>query len=200
MAASALLFAASTCDGARPQYGGVLRVEVRTPAITLNPRRWRAGSADFATNQRLAELVFDRLVALDNYGRFQPQLATEWSHDAGAKRWRFTLRQGVKFSDGTTLTASDVVAALETQLPRGMQVSTTAEGISIQSAAPAGDLLELLASGPYFIYKERGHGPPRGTGPFVLESVLAGAREPDKSGRDGAAPQIERLRFRTNEN
>src|SRR5215475_10594656 len=115
---------------ARPQYGGVLRVEFRAASVNLNPAKWKAGSAEFATNQRLAELLFDRLVALDNYGKFQPQLATEWSHDAGAKRWRFTLRQGVKFSDGTTLTASDVVAALETQLPRGMQVSTTAEGIS----------------------------------------------------------------------
>ena len=191
----AALFAA-----ARPQYGGVLRVELRAAAVNLNPAKWKSGSPDFASNERLAELLFDRLVALDNYGRYQPQLATEWSHEAGAKRWRFTLRQGVKFSDGTTLTASDVAAALETQLPRGMQVSTTAEGISIQSAAPAGDLLELLASGPYFIYKDRGHGPPRGTGPFVLESVLAGAREPDKSGGDGAASPIERLRFRANEN
>src|SRR5262249_47569228 len=137
---------------------------------------------------------------LDNYGRFQPQLATEWSHDSAAKRWLFTLRPGVKFSDGTTLTTSDVVAALDRQLPRGMQASTTAAGISIQSAVPAGDLLELLASGPYFIYKDNGHGLLRGTGPFVLESVPAGAREPDKSGPDGAAAQTERLRFRSNEN
>jgi peptide/nickel transport system substrate-binding protein len=178
----------------------VLRVELRAAAVNLNPAKWKPGSPDFASNERLAELLFDRLVALDNYGRFQPQLATEWSHDAASKRWLFTLRQGVKFSDGTTLTASDVVAALEAQLPRGLQVSTTAGGISIQSAVPAGDLLELLASGPYFIYKDHGRGLPRGTGPFVLEGVSASAREPDKSGGDGAASQIERLRFRSNEN
>src|SRR5215831_4087811 len=90
----------SLAGTARPQYGGVLRVELRAASVNLNPAKWKAGSADVATNQRLAELLFDRLVALDNYGKFQPQLATEWSHDAAAKRWQFTLRQGVKFSDG----------------------------------------------------------------------------------------------------
>jgi hypothetical protein len=38
-----------------------------------------------ATDEKMGALVFDRLVTLDNYGRFQPQLATEWSHDAGFK-------------------------------------------------------------------------------------------------------------------
>src|SRR5215475_12827528 len=101
--------AAGIGGAARPQYGGVLRVELRAASLNLNPAKWKAGSADFASNERLAELLFDRLVVLDNYGRFQPQLATEWSHDAGAKRWRFTLRQGVKFSDGTAPTPADVV-------------------------------------------------------------------------------------------
>lgn len=185
---------------ARPQYGGVLRVELRAGSVNLNPAKWKAGSADFATNQRLAELLFDRLVTLDNYGRFQPQLATEWSHDASAKRWQFTLRQGVKFSDGTALTPADVVLALQTLLPRGVQAAVSGWGVSIQAAAPAGDLLDLLSSGPYFIYKDSGSPLLRGTGPFVLESVSAGARETDKAIADGSVPQTQQLRFRVNEN
>jgi len=186
--AAALVFAASVRGATRPQYGGVLRVELRASAMTLNPSQWKMGSGDYAGNQRLAELVFDRLVSLDNYGRFQPQLAIEWSSDSSLKHWHFTLRPGVKFSDGTPLTASDVVAALQGVLPHEMQISATATGVAIQSASPAGDLLELLASGPYFIYRSDGQGAVIGTGAFVLE-IAAG----------GQAGQAQRLRFRFNE-
>lgn len=185
----ACALAAALAPGApaagRPQYGGVLRIELRAASVTLEPRRWKPGSPEFATNQRLAELQFERLVSLDNYGRFQPQLATDWSHDASARRWQFTLRPGVKFSDGAPLTPADVVSSFEPLLPRGMQVAATPGGIAIQCQAPAGDLLEVLASGSWFVYRDDGKGPLRGTGPFVLSGTEA-----------GAGP---RLRFRFNE-
>ena len=70
-----LVFAASVHCAARPQYGGVLRVELRTSSVTMDPSRWKPGSLDYGANERLAGLIFDRLVSLDNYGRLQPQLA-----------------------------------------------------------------------------------------------------------------------------
>jgi len=199
-AACAVLFAASAQSGARLQYGGVLRVEMRASSVILNPRRWKLGSGDYATNQRLAALIFDRLVALDNYGRFQPQLATEWSHDSAAKRWQFTLRQGVKFSDGSLLDPSDIVNALQPLLANGLQVSATASGVVMQSASSASDLLEVLASGPYFIYRGGEKGELVGTGPFVLENQTAnGQTAGEKSMADGAGISSQRLRFRFNE-
>jgi peptide/nickel transport system substrate-binding protein len=199
-AAFVWLFCQSARSETRPQYGGVLRVEVRAPSVTLNPRRWKPGSADYASHQRLAELVFDRLVSLDNYGRFQPQLATEWSHDGAAKRWQFTLRQGVKFSDGTPCEPSDVVAALQPLLPSGLQISPMASGVVIQSANPASDLLEVLASGPYFVYRSDEKGAFLGTGPFVLESLAVSVQSgAERSSSDGAANSSQRLRYRFNE-
>jgi peptide/nickel transport system substrate-binding protein len=195
----ALLATAEARSSVRPQYGGTLRIELRSSALTLNPQRWKAGSSDYATNQRLAELVFDRLVSLDNYGRFQPQLATEWSHDAGAKRWQFTLRQGVMFSDGKSLAPADVVAALQPVLPKGMQITAAGGGVTIQCANPTSDLLELLASGPLFVYRADGKGAMLGTGPFVLESSPAGAQQAEKGSSDGAATSSQRVRFRFNE-
>ena len=196
---AALPFLAVAKPAARPQYGGVLRVEVHAASVAMNPRRWKAGTADYATNERLAELAFDRLVSLDNYGRFQPQLATEWSHDSAARRWQFTLRQGVKFSDGVLLTSSDVVAALQPVLPRGMQILANPTGVAIQSANPVIDLLELLASGPYFIYRSDGKGVLLGTGPFILEGMPANSQQTEKTSTDAAVTgAAQHLRFRFN--
>src|SRR5258708_2106965 len=119
-----------SAQGSRwPQHGGTLRVETHALTISLDPREWKTGTTGSATNEKFAALVFDRLVALDNYGRFQPQLATEWSHDAEFKRWQFTLRANVKFSDGAALSAADTVAALQPALPNGQQISASGNSV-----------------------------------------------------------------------
>lgn len=45
--------------------------------------------------------------------RLRPVLATSWHPNADASVWTFTLRQGVKFHDGSAMTADDVVASIE---------------------------------------------------------------------------------------
>ncbi|MDH3582480.1 MAG: ABC transporter substrate-binding protein, partial [Hyphomicrobiales bacterium] len=42
----------------------------------------------------------------------QPRLATKWE-DKGGGTWRFHLRKGVKFSDGSALDAKDVAHSLK---------------------------------------------------------------------------------------
>jgi peptide/nickel transport system substrate-binding protein len=192
-----------------PRYGGTLKVELRATSVSLDPREWKAGTAEFATNEKMGALVFDRLVALDNYGRFQPQLAVEWSHDAAFKRWQFILRANVKFSDGTALSAGDVAAALEPLLPNGQQISASANTVVIQSVAGIPDLLEELASGRFFVYRVQADGTLMGTGPFfVATSSQGGARSADSAvapGKSATAPQgsgaagVTHLHFRANE-
>jgi ABC-type transport system substrate-binding protein len=177
----ALLFAAGPAAAtAPPRYGGVLRVELHTANVSLDPRTWRTGSLEGAADAKLAALVFERLVALDDYGRFQPVLATAWSHDVSLRRWQFTLRPGVKFSDGTPLSASDVVAALEPLLPESLQISAASpDAIVIQSSTPVADLLEQLAWGRFFVYRVTSGGGLLGTGPFVEKNKLP---EPSSAG------------------
>jgi hypothetical protein len=184
-------------------------VELHAASVSLDPREWRVGTAEFATNEKMGALVFDRLIVLDNYGRFQPQLAVEWSHDAAFKRWQFTLRANVKFSDSMALGAGDVAAALEPLLPNGQQISSSANTIVIQSAAGIPDLLEELASGRFFVYRVQTDGTLIGTGPFfVAASSQGGARSADSAtapGKSAAAPQgsgaagMPHLHFRANE-
>lgn len=193
----------------RPKYGGKLRIELRAGKISLDPREWKVGTEEFATNEKLGALVFDRLVALDNYGRFQPQLATEWSHDAGFKRWQFTVRASAKFSDGSPLRAADIVVALQPLLPNEQQISASGSGVVIQSATATPDLLEELASGRYFIYRVQSNGTLMGTGPFFVAAARqAGSGATDAqpavndSGGKPPAPSVSdaaHLYFRANE-
>ncbi len=167
IAAFAPLALAST----KPHYGGTLHVEFLAQTISMDPRTWKPGSREFGTNERLAALVFDRLVSLDNYGRFAGQLAIEWSHDAVARRWQFALRTGVKFSDGSALSAADAAAALAPLLPEGVQVSAANGNLIFQCAEPRPDLLELLASGRFFVFRVQADGSLLGTGPFTLDGI-----------------------------
>jgi hypothetical protein len=192
-----------------PQYGGTLRVELRAQSVSLDPREWKAGALESATDEKMGALVFDRLVALDNYGRFQPQLATEWSHDAAFKRWQFTLRASVRFSDGTALDTADVVAALQPLLPNGQQIIASGNSVLIQSAVAMPDLLEELASGRFFVYRVQPDGTLMGTGPFFVSETANGSHglsnsttAASESNLAASAPGANRtthLRFRANE-
>jgi MarR-like DNA-binding transcriptional regulator SgrR of sgrS sRNA len=164
-----------------PHYGGTLRVEMRAASVSLDPREWKAGAVESATDEKMGALVYDRLVGLDNYGRFQPQLATEWSHDVALKRWQFALRTNVKFSDGVALNSADVVAALQPLLPDGQQISASGSIVVFQSSVAMPDLLEELASGRFFVYRVQPDGTLMGTGPFFVAEAASTSRLPSNS-------------------
>lgn len=52
-------------------------------------------------------LLFEALIALDEAGEYQPDLAT-WELSEDKLTYTFTLKDGIKFSDGTPMTAKDV--------------------------------------------------------------------------------------------
>lgn len=59
----------------------------------------------------LASLSLETLVVIDENGELQPWLAEEWSQPSPTV-YEYKLREGVKFSDGTELTADDVAFSL----------------------------------------------------------------------------------------
>jgi peptide/nickel transport system substrate-binding protein len=204
-----LLFCPVNLATQHPRYGGTLRVELHAASLTLDPRKWNPGSLESAASEKVAGLIFDRLITLDAYGHFQPCLAVRWSDDGGLyRRWQFTLRSGVKFSDGTLMTTKDVVAALEPLLPASQQVSASGNTLVFQSSAPVPDLLEQLSSGPFFVYRVQAGGRIVGTGPFVASESSDGTPEPKDatlSRPDAASGQAARngststqLHFRAN--
>lgn len=61
----------------------------------------------------LYNVVYESLVTLDDNGLPQPLLAENWIQTGNGNTWTFTLRENVTFSDGTPLTANDVVASCQ---------------------------------------------------------------------------------------
>jgi peptide/nickel transport system substrate-binding protein len=119
-----------------------------------------------------------------------PLLATGWKSSGGGKTWTFTLREGVKFHTGKTMTSADVKASIE----RTMELNKGAAYIwgavksidapdpqtvvfRLKYAAP----LDLIASADYAAYifdasatsgdlnKWFEAGNEAGTGPYALD-------------------------------
>lgn len=83
-------------------------------------------------------MVHDTPIHFNNETKeLEPQLATEWSTDDGGKTYIFKLREGVKFHNGETLKASDVVFTFNR-----MQGTTSCNGLyaKVESVEAVDDL------------------------------------------------------------
>ena len=126
-----------------------------------------------ATNLTLAPLLYEGLFFVDGDGAAQGQLCAEYTVNEEFTEWRFTLKEGVSFSDGSELTAAVAVASLKLSQTAGNPYSVRLVGatvfadkeqVCIRLASPRSGLPELLD-----IPIVSGSGPrPAGTGPYVL--------------------------------
>src|ERR1044072_592607 len=57
-------------------------------------------------------LVYDQLFALDSRGKPQPQMVDTWEVSPDRKAWKFRLRSGLKFHDGSPVRANDATASI----------------------------------------------------------------------------------------
>lgn len=97
---------ASAASG--PVAGGTLTFARTADIFTFDPYNTQDDYSIFTELQ-----VYDRLVRLADDGKgVEPELATEWTVAPDGLSATFTLRDGVKFSDGSPLTAEDVVFSL----------------------------------------------------------------------------------------
>src|SRR5580704_286280 len=90
---------------ARAAEPSTLRVAFAIRPATLDPQKMRVGGVDY----NYVYNCFSRLTAQDPKLQVQPDLASSWEATEDLKTWTFHLRPGVKFHDGKTLDASDVI-------------------------------------------------------------------------------------------
>jgi peptide/nickel transport system substrate-binding protein len=98
---------ASSSAGA-PKRGGTL-----TFARSVAPTQLDPANSIIAGDVYTLDKIFEPLFATSPAGDLVPWLAKSYSTSADHLTWTFDLRPGVKFSDGTPLTADDVVFSIE---------------------------------------------------------------------------------------
>jgi peptide/nickel transport system substrate-binding protein len=90
------------------QTGGSLRVAVAAEITSLDP--WAADAASLVATRQ----IFETLVGADTTtGAIIPGLASAWHMANDGATWTFTLRDRIRFQDGSSLDASAVVASFE---------------------------------------------------------------------------------------
>jgi len=102
------------------KFGGTYIVSSISDPRTFNPVVAQETSSTSVTGA-----IFEGLVE-QNYltGEIEPALAESWTTSPDGRTWTFTLRQGIRWSDGAPLTIDDVVFSLEAVFTDGVQTST----------------------------------------------------------------------------
>lgn len=161
-------------------------------------------------------MVYDTLFAPDAKGVPQPEMVQGYKTSDDGKLWTFTLRDGLKFSDGNAVKAADCVASLQRWQTRdniGRAMTAAGGQWSVvddktftltlkQPFGPVLDGLAKVASYPAFILPERLAKMPDtaplnevvGSGPYTFKrdewvpgSKLVFLRNPQYAGRSDPA-------------
>lgn len=129
--------------------------------------------------------VLETLVAADPGGSIVPAIAESWQVSTDAKEWRFRIRDGVLFHDGTPCDPAAIKASFEALLDRSLYlkrtgieaIETTATEVVFRLAEPFGPMLAYLVDNSTAIVAPAGFGPGGeverliGTGPFALRDL-----------------------------
>lgn len=100
-----------------PESKDQLVVVVAGDARSIDPH----GAGDSASVTALSP-VMETLVKMNSEGGIEPNLAESWER-VDEKTWKFKLREGVKFHNGETMTANDVIYSFKRALsPKGARV------------------------------------------------------------------------------
>ncbi|MFC0004491.1 ABC transporter substrate-binding protein [Micromonospora siamensis] len=176
-------------DGGAAQggAGGVLTAAIGGEPDQLDPHRTSA-----YYSFEVLENVYDTLVEPDENLRMQPSLATKWTTSADQLTWTFTLREGVRFSDGSPLTAEDVKYSYDRIVGEKLNAAykfATVKSVAapdpttvvVTLSAPTPNLLANLGGFKGVAIVERSNvesgaikTKPVGSGPFAVASYTSG--------------------------
>jgi peptide/nickel transport system substrate-binding protein len=132
--------APSSTAAVTPKDGGKLTIGTSQDVLTLDLPNYRS-----TQDLLVGGLVFDTLVRYDKDAKLRPALAESWQQ-IDPLTYEFTLRGGVKFTDGTPLDGGAVKAHFERSMKalKGQRFHDMIKTITF-----AGDKLTFVLSRPY---------------------------------------------------
>lgn len=171
-----------------PKKGGVLKfglgggetTDSIDPALALN-------NVGFCVTRQWG----DTIVRVTPDKQLEPRLAEAFASNEDASVWTFTIRQGVKFHDGSDMTAEDVAATFRRHSDEKSQsgaagvmsgiadIAVDGWNVVITTKGGNADLPFLLADYHLIIQPKGGVDNPTaaiGTGPYKVKSFEAGVR------------------------
>lgn len=169
----------TSSDSGSVYYGGKITVGITQDLDSLDPHKVvAAGTKEVLYN------IFEGLIKVDSDGAFVPAVAESYEILDGGLRYNFVLRKNVKFHNGKTVTADDVIYSLERAAGMGdetdvipvsafsviSEINKTDGGVEVVLSAPNTELIGFFTSSIIPCdYKDQGTAPV-GTGPFKFVS------------------------------
>lgn len=191
--AAAALGAGSLLAGVRPAEsapvrGGQLKIALFSQSTNDN---FDSAKALYPGDFIRCTSLYSYLTRLDERGRAQPEVAESFEPNSDATEWRFKIRKGIVFHDGSALTMDDIifsvlrhkeerVASSAKPLVQNIKevVADGPETIVVKLVEPDADLPELIGTLQFAIIKNGTYdfSSPVGTGPFKVKEFSPGVR------------------------
>lgn len=217
LVAAMMLAVLAGCGGGSGDGGDS---EARTDlifALSAEPNKLDPMAIAMMSTFTVTYAIYDNLVEEDENGEFVPCLAENVDISEDGLEYVFTLRQGVKFHDGSEMTADDVVFSINRTIEKGWAFDMTAFISNVEKVddytvkmtlnTPFGGMLGSLAS-PYFsimsknYLEEKGDDiverEPMGTGAYKFVEWVSGDHITLEANEDyfQGAPAIKNVTFK----
>jgi peptide/nickel transport system substrate-binding protein len=175
---TSLFAAALAALGAGPpalaqKRGGDIVVGMGGGPDTLDPHFSRTQAARNVTIH-----VFETLIARGENMEVIPLLAESYSASPDNTAFTFKLRSNVKFHNGKTMTADDVVASLERYRLNGINKSSLADVAAIEKADAGTVVIKTKKSSPIFLEVFSDYGTPYAIVPAEQAQQSMGRLDP----------------------
>ncbi|MFM2330705.1 MAG: hypothetical protein RLZZ26_212 [Candidatus Parcubacteria bacterium] len=127
-----------------PSYGGTL-----TEGAVGSPRFINPLLAISDADNDLSTLAFAGLLGLSGNGSLVPVLAESYTVSTDNKTYTFTLRPGATFSDGTPVTANDVIFTVQKAQNAALKSPRYADWAGVQVTALDKSTVQFTLAKPY---------------------------------------------------